>query len=76
MKNSILIKLTLCIFSVIFSQISFAQLPDGFDIKKAYQQAKDKGISASDIEGYVRFLHNDFLSHKGHNQSHSNNNAS
>jgi len=57
-------------FVILFTGASFAQLPDGFDIKKAYQQAKDKGISASDIEGYVQFLHADYLTHKGHsNQS-------
>lgn len=50
---------------IFFAQSSYAQLADGFDIKKAYQQAKDKGISKSDVEGYVKFLHNDYLSHKG-----------
>jgi gliding motility-associated-like protein len=55
----------LIILSTFFAQIGFAQLPDGFDIKAAYQQAKDKGIPKSDVEGYVRFLHNDYISHKG-----------
>ncbi len=69
MKRQHLIVLIVCTFSVLFSSVSFAQLADGFDIKAAYQQAKDKGISKSDVEGYVRFLHNDYLSHKGHGHS-------
>lgn len=65
MKNNKFIFKLIFPIIICFAQFSFAQLPDGFDIKKAYQQAKDKGISKSDVEGYVRFLHNDYLSHKG-----------
>ncbi len=42
----------------------FAQLPDGFDIKKARLDATNKGIPSTDIEGYVQSLHNDYLYHK------------
>ncbi len=65
MRRQRLLVSIFCTFSVFFASISFAQLADGFDIKAAYQQANDKGISKSDIEGYVKFLHNDYLSHKG-----------
>ena len=58
MKNALFLKVTFLFFSIFFHQISFAQLPDGFDIKKAYQQAKDNGINNADIEGYVKYLHN------------------
>lgn len=63
--------LVLLVFLVGLSSKSllFAQLPDGFDIKAAYEQAKNKGIPKSDIEGYVQYLHNDYISHKGHNHS-------
>lgn len=66
-------KLLTIVLIFLFTQASFAQLADGFDIKKAYQQAADKGISQSDIKGYVQFLHNDFLSHKGQKHGHSDN---
>lgn len=67
MKNIALLKRFLLTFVILlFTGASFAQLPDGFDIKQAYQQAKDKGISQSDVEGYVQFLHADYLSHKNH----------
>ncbi|MES2761039.1 MAG: gliding motility-associated C-terminal domain-containing protein [Bacteroidota bacterium] len=65
MKKQKIYTALLVILSTFFAQFSFAQLADGFDIKAAYKQAKDKGIIASDVEGYVRFLHNDYLSHKG-----------
>jgi gliding motility-associated-like protein len=75
MKKQRLVLSLFCTFLVLFTSISFAQLADGFDIKAAYQQAKNKGISKTDIEGYVRFLHNDYLSHKngGHTSSHAKN---
>lgn len=62
---------------LLFSSAAVAQvLPDGFDMRKAYQEAKDKGIPANDIDGYVRFLHNDYLTHKGsHNHTTVSNNA-
>lgn len=70
MKKQHLLLSIFCTFSVLFSSISFAQLADGFDIKAAYEQAKTKGIIKSDIEGYVNYLHNEFLAHKGaHNQT-------
>lgn len=57
------------------SKIILSQLPDGFDIKAAYQTAKEKGIPQSDIEGYVKFLHADYLSHKGHASASTHNSA-
>lgn len=63
-------------FVILLANTSFAQLADGFDIKQAYQQAKDKGISQSDVEGYVQFLHADYLSHKNHSQRNQNTNNS
>ena len=65
MKKQRLLLNIFCIISVFLASVSYAQLADGFDIKAAYQQAKNKGISKSDVEGYVQFLHNDYLSHKG-----------
>ena len=75
MKKQYLVLSIFCTFLVFLTSVSYAQLADGFDIKAAYQQAKDKGISATDVEGYVRFLHNDYLSHKGggHSSSHAKN---
>lgn len=69
MKTQRIFITVFCIISLLFAQFSYAQLADGFDIKAAYQQAKDKGISQSDVEGYVQFLHNDYISHKGHSHS-------
>lgn len=66
MKKMTYIKRLSVAVCVLFSQTIFAQLPDGFDIKKAQQDAVNKGISASDIDGYVQFLHNDYLTHKNH----------
>ena len=62
------------VFSLLFfafaSQVARAQRPDGFDMKKAYQDAQEKGIPQSDVEGYVRYLHQDYRSHgQGHNHS-------
>ena len=74
MKKSSYIKGLSLIICVLFSKTILAQLPDGFDTKKAYQTAINKGIPASDIEGYVQYLHNDFITHKGHN--HKNNTSS
>lgn len=72
MKSLNLIKLLSITLILLISESTYAQLPDGFDIKKAYQDAKNKGISSTDIEGYVQYLHNDFLSHKNNsNHSHS-----
>jgi gliding motility-associated-like protein len=70
MKNLLVFKNVLLVFSLIFSSISFAQLADGFDIKAAYQKAKDKGITKSDVEGYVQYLHNEYIGHKnGYNNT-------
>jgi gliding motility-associated-like protein len=71
MKKIFTFKNALLVFSFLSASITFAQLADGFDIKKAYQQAKDKGIPKTDIEGYVQFLHNDYISHKGHSHNSS-----
>lgn len=73
MKNIALFRGLFLTFVIFLSGASFAQLADGFDLKQAYQQAKDKGISQSDVEGYVKFLHADYLSHKNH--SHRNQNT-
>ena len=71
MKKFLSLKSFIVVFLTTLSAFSYAQLADGFDIKKAYQQAKDKGIPQTDIEGYVQFLHNDYLSHKGHSHNSS-----
>lgn len=71
MKNLLFLRSVLVVFFTTITAFSYAQLADGFDIKKAYQDAKDKGISKSDIEGYVQFLHNDYLSHKWHSHNSS-----
>jgi gliding motility-associated-like protein len=72
MKNFNLIKLLSIMLILLITKSTYAQLPDGFDLKKAYQDAQNKGISSTDIEGYVQYLHNDFLSHKNNsNHSHS-----
>ena len=70
MKSLNIIKLLSIILILLITKSAYAQLPDGFDIKKAYQDAQKKGISPTDIEGYVQYLHNDFLSHKN-NSTHS-----
>lgn len=64
MKTQRIFTTALFIFSLLVAQFSFAQLADGFDIKAAYQQAKNKGIPAGDIEGYVRTLHNYYIAQK------------
>lgn len=50
---------------LLFTVTSFihAQTSTDFDYKKAYELAKAKGIADSDIDGYVKFLYHDFLSH-------------
>lgn len=73
MKIPKLLQNSLLLFSVFLAQFAHAQLPDGFDIKQARLDAVAKGIPASDINGYVEYLHHDYLSHKnGH--SHPNDN--
>lgn len=59
------------ILATIFNYNSFSQNKEPkkvdayhFDEKAAYEQAKAKGIKASDIKGYVEFLKNDFKSHQ------------
>lgn len=70
MKKPLLLKNIFFSLSLLSLHFSYAQLADGFDIKKAYQQAADKGIIKTDIDGYVNYLHNDYLSHKnGHNHT-------
>lgn len=74
MKILNLLKNSLLVFSVLTTQFAYAQLPDGFDIKQAELDAVAKGIPASDIRGYVEYLHHDYLSHRnGH--SHPSNNS-
>ncbi len=68
MKIPKLLQNSLLIFSLFATQFCFAQLADGFDIKKAYEDAQTKGIPASDLKGYVEFLHNDYLSHNHGNR--------
>ena len=64
MKNLLVFKNALLVFSLIFSSISFAQLADGFDIKAAYQKAKDKGITSKFIDEYVNHQHALYLDSK------------
>ena len=72
MKSLKVYKGILLSFLVLTESVSFARLKDGFDIKKAYQDAKTKGIAKSDIEGYVQTLHHEYLSHKSNsNHTHS-----
>jgi gliding motility-associated-like protein len=67
MKITKLLQNSLLVFSLFIARFSYAQLPDGFDIKAANAEAIAKGIPASDIKGYVEYLHNDYLSHRnGH----------
>ena len=68
MKKIVFISLTLIALG--FSEIVTAQTnqvkkkvnPNLFDENAAREQAKAKGIIASDVEGYVKFLKNNFLS--------------
>lgn len=62
---------SLVLIAVCFRQIIFAQTKEVkkvntnyFDEKAACEQAKAKGIQASEINGYVQFLKNDFSSKK------------
>ncbi len=48
--------------SQVSSKPTQAVSPKTFDIKKAYQEAKAKGIRPSDIEGYVQTRKNEFSS--------------
>lgn len=51
-----------------FTTIIRSQSHDGFDMKKAYQLAKEKKIPPGDVEGYIQYLHYDYLSkqHQNH----------
>lgn len=64
-------KYLLSAFALLTTGVAMAQLPDGFDIKQAYKDAEQRGIIASDIEGYVNALHYEYLSN--HNHAHNNN---
>ncbi len=55
------------------ANFAVAQSSDGFDFKAAYIQAEQRGIIASDRDGYVKYLHNDYLSHS-HSGNHSQSN--
>jgi len=64
----------LLILSVFAVQTSFAQLPDGFDIKKAYKEAKEKGIDQKIIDEYVNKQHGIYLrAKKASSHNHINN---
>ena len=42
MKNLLFLKSVLVVFFTTIATLSYAQLADGFDIKKAYHDAKNK----------------------------------
>lgn len=69
MRKYLLFILAFLAFS--YSSIIIAQTkepkkhnPEAFDEDAAYQQAKAKGISTSDIKGYVQYLKDDFSTKK------------
>jgi gliding motility-associated-like protein len=68
MKKRLLLVLTF--INVLSFQVLFAQNreekkdPNAFDEKAARAQAKTKGIKTSDVDGYIKFLRNDFSSKK------------
>lgn len=60
--------------SVLSSGASYAQLADGFDIKKAYQDAKNKGVEQKFINEYVNKQHGIYLKNQkasAHNHKNS-----
>ena len=71
MKNALFLKRTCLFFSIFFHQISFAQLPDGFDVKKAYQEAKDNGIKSQFVEEFVNHQHSLYLKNKSNVHTHN-----
>lgn len=73
MKTMNLRKYLLLTFSVFSTGLAMAQLPDGFDIKAAYQDAAQKGVPAADVERFVNAAHSEYLHNHGH--SHSSNGA-
>lgn len=72
MKNLLVLKRTLIIFFSVITAFSYAQLADGFDIKAAYQQAKDKGVDEKIIDEYVKHKHTLFLRSQSETHSHKN----
>ncbi len=56
-------------FTILTAGFAIAQSNDGFDYNRARQTAQQKGIIASDMAGYIRFLHDDYLSHGGSAQN-------
>ncbi len=57
-------KYLLTTFTILTAGFAIAQSNDGFDFNAAYQDAYQKGIAPSEIEGYVKYLHYDYLSHR------------
>ena len=68
-KNLLLLFVFVCITPVMIAQKS-----DVFDLKKAYQEAKQKGIVNTDIEGYVGYLQHEYNSKQHQHNSSSVNN--
>lgn len=63
--------LIIVILAAFFNQAAYAQNkeirkvdPNQFDEQAAYEQAKVKGVPASDIKGYIQSLKSDFASRK------------
>lgn len=67
-------KLLIVVLFFLFTQLAFAQLADGFDIKAAYQQAKDKGIESKLVEEFVNHKHALYLRNNAKTHSHNHNN--
>ena len=55
-------KLLSFVLILVASHTAYAQLSDGFDIKKAYQDAKNKNIAPNILEEYVNHQHVLYLS--------------
>ena len=55
MNSPKIIKSLSIVLILLITKSTYAQLPDGFDLKKACQDAQNKGISSTDIEGYVQY---------------------
>jgi gliding motility-associated-like protein len=68
MKNNKFLLGFIVLFSTFYTQLGFAQLPDGFDIKAAYAEANQKGVPVGDVERYVKSKHIEYLhnNHKSH----------
>lgn len=73
MKTMNLRKYLLLTFSVFSTGLAMAQLPDGFDIKAAYNDAAQKGVPASDVERFVESAHIEYLHNHGQPHNHISN---